>query len=109
MLCTIVVQRLSIAFTIVVDLACTIDGEEILTSVLFVRAESAFGTFLGDGRGGEVAEREVVVAVAAEGVCQVIDTVGHSVAVGLEVEDAVLELMMGGAECVLVFDQCYLS
>ena len=64
--------------------------------VLLVRAELALRTFVRDGYIGEVTEREVVVAAAAEGARRVGCTIGHSVAVGLELEGALLELLVGG-------------
>ena len=63
--------------------------------VLLVRAELALRTLVGDGYVGEVTEREVVVAAAAEGARRVGSTIGHSVAVGLELKGALLELLVG--------------
>ena len=82
--------------TVAVELACAPDGEDLLALVLLVGAEEALVAFGGDGHVGGVAEGELVVAAAAEGAGRVGRTVGHAVAVGLELEGALLELLVGG-------------
>ena len=84
------------ALTVAVELACAPDGEDLLALVLLVGAEEALVAFGGDGHVGGVAEGELVVAAAAEGAGRVGRTVGHAVAVGLELEGALLELLVGG-------------
>lgn len=81
--------------TIAVELARTAHCELLLASVLFVGAEGALVALVGDRHVAEVAEGEGVGAAAAEGARRVGRTVGHCVAIRLELERALLELLVG--------------
>ena len=82
--------------TVTVKLACAPDREDLLALILLVRAEGALLAFRGEGHIGRVAERELVIAAAAAGAGRVGGTVCHAIAVGLELEGALLELLVGG-------------
>ena len=81
--------------TVAVELARTPNREKLLAPALLVGTEGALAAFRRDGHVWGVAEGIVVAAAAAARAGRVRGTVGRIVAVCLELEGALLELLMG--------------
>lgn len=80
--------------TVAIQLACTVDGQQILAFIGLIRAELAGRTLVGEMRALFVAKGKFVPAAALEDAGFVCSAIGDRVAVGEELEGASLEAVI---------------